>query len=83
MFGIAELQALNLSSNFSNDEKKGENVGQEAINYIHIQYILLLKEPTLNLHLLLKWNKNPNPTQSITALSTESIYYFYSSNPKA
>ena len=34
--------------------KKGENVGQEAINYIHIQYSLLLKEPTLNLHLLLK-----------------------------
>lgn len=63
--------------------KKGGNVGQEAINYIHIQNILLLKEPTLNLHLLLKWNKNPNPTQSITALSTESIYYFYSSNPKA
>lgn len=82
MFGNAELQALNLSSNFSNDEKGG-NVGQKAINYIHIQYILLVKEPSLCLHLLLKWNKNLNPTQSITALSTESIYYSYSSNPKA
>lgn len=82
MFGNTELQALNLSSNFSDDEKGG-NVGQKAIKYIHIQYILLVKELTLNLHLLLKWNKNPNPTQSITALSTESIYYFESSNPKA
>lgn len=63
--------------------KKGGNVGQKAINYILTQYITPVKELTLNLHLLLKWNKNPNPTQSITALSTESIYYFYSSNPKA
>lgn len=82
MFGNTELQELNLSSNFSDDEKGG-NVGQKAIKYIHIWYILLVKELTLNLHLLLKWNKNPNPTQSITALSTESIYYFESSNPKA
>lgn len=82
MFGNTELQALNLSSNFSDDEKGG-NVGQKAIKYIHIRYILPVKELTLNLHLLLKWNKNPNPTQSITALSTESIYYFESSNLKA
>lgn len=75
MFGNTELRALNLSSNFSDDEKRG-NVGQKAIKYIHIRYILLVKELILNLYLLLKWNKNPNPTQSITALSTESIYYF-------
>lgn len=47
------LWALNLSNNFSSDNKR-EHIVQKAINYIRAQWPWI---PTF----LLKWNKNPNP----------------------